>query len=323
MGAVPQTAHLPILGKMRGAKLVALCDNDGAKARSIGERFDGPAIYTDIEDLLELEQLDAVIIATPNHLHEPHVLAALRAGVHVLCGRPLALSVRGVERILGAAERTERYVQVDNHNRFRADTQALDRFLHGGELGKLIGIRAGAYQIKRALGDWRYRRAEAGGGAFMELGYPLLDLAFWFADFPEPSRVTAQMVRGKGASTVEDAMLVQIECAGGVSMSFDVHWNYMGVEDRLWFEVMASAGNGQLAPLRVVKELNGRAVNVSPAGANTREIAFYQSHRAQLAHFISVVSGDTKYEPPTEQVVVQRALEAIYKAAEEGKEVRV
>ena len=95
VGAVPQTAHLPILSKMRGAQLVALCDNDGAKARALGERFGGPAIYTDIEDLLELEQLDAVIIATPNHLHEPHVLAALRAGVHVLCGRPLALSVRG------------------------------------------------------------------------------------------------------------------------------------------------------------------------------------------------------------------------------------
>ena len=69
VGAVPQTAHLPILSKMRGAELVALCDNDGAKARAIGERFGGPAIYTDIEDLLELEQLDAVIIATPNHLH--------------------------------------------------------------------------------------------------------------------------------------------------------------------------------------------------------------------------------------------------------------
>ena len=86
VGAVPQTAHLPILSKMRGAKLVALCDNDGAKARAIADRFGAPDVYTDIDDLLELEQLDAVVIATPNHLHEPHVLSALRAGVHVLCG---------------------------------------------------------------------------------------------------------------------------------------------------------------------------------------------------------------------------------------------
>lgn len=323
VGAVPQTAHLPILSKMRDVELVALCDNDGANARAIAERFGGPDVYTDIEDLLELEQLDAVIIATPNHLHEPHVLAALRAGVHVLCGRPLALSVRGVERILAAAEKSDRYVQVDNHNRFRADTHALERFLQGGELGKLLGIRAGAYMLRRNLGDWRYRRAEAGGGAFMELGYPLLDLALWFADFPEPVRVSAHMDRGRGASAVEDTMLVHLECAAGISFSFDVNWSYIGEEDRFWFEILASRGTGRLAPLRVIKELNGRAMDVSPSGATGRESAFYQSYRAQLAHFMAVVQGEAKYEPPEDQLIVHKVLDAIYRSAEEEKEIRL
>jgi predicted dehydrogenase len=322
-GAVPQTAHLPILSKMRGAKLVALCDNDGPKTSAIAKRFDVPDVFTDIDDLLELEKLDAVIVATPNHLHEPHVLSALRAKVHVLCGRPLALSVRGVERILAAAAKAERYVQVDNHNRFRADTQTLDRFLHGNELGRLTGIRAGSFMLKRMLGDWRYRRAEAGGGAFMELGYPLLDLAMWFADFPEPVRVSAQMERGKGSSTVEDSMLVQVECAAGVSFSFDVNWNYIGEEDRFWFEILATKGSGRLGPLRVIKELNGRATDVSPSGALARESAFFQSYRAQLAHFMAVVRGDAKYEPPEDQTVVHKVLDAIYKSAEEGKEIRL
>lgn len=323
VGAVPQTAYLPVLSKMKGARVVALCDSDGPKTHAIAERFGVPDVFTDIDELLELEQMDAVIISTPNHLHEPHALAVLRAKVHLLCGRPLALSVRGVERILAAAAKADKIVHVDNHNRFRADTQALDRFLHGGELGRPVGIRAGAFQRKRMLGDWRYRRAEAGGGSFMELGYPLLDLALWFADFPDPVRVSAQMQRGRGAGTVEDAMLVHIECAGGLSISLDTNWNYMGLEDRFWFEVLASAGNGQLAPLRVMKELNGRAVNVSPSGATAREIAYYQSHRAQLAHFVAVVSGAVPYEPPTEQVIVHRVLEAVYKSAEDGKEVRL
>ncbi len=322
-GAVPQTAHLPILSKMRGARLVALCDNDRGKASSLAERFGIPDVYTDIDDLLELEELDAVIIATPNHLHEPHVLSALRAKVHVLCGRPIALSARGVERILAAAAKADRRVQVDNHSRFRADTQNLDRFLRGGELGKLIGIRCGSYQLKRMRGEWRYRRAEAGGGAFMDLGYPLLDLALWFADFPNPVRVSAQMERARGASTVEDAMLVQLECASGISFSFDVNWSYVGEDDRFWFEILASRGSGRLAPLRVFKELNGRAVDVSPSGAIARESAFYQSYRAQLAHFIAVVRGDAKYEPPEDQLVVHKVLEAIYRSAEEGKEVHL
>lgn len=320
---MPQTAHLPILSKMRGAKLVALCDNDGPKTRAIAQRFGVPDVFTDIDDLLELEQLDAVIVATPNHLHEPHVLSALRKNVHVLCGRPLALSVRGVERILAAAAKGQRIVQVDNHNRFRADTQTLDRFLHGGELGKLTGIRAGSLALKRTLGDWRYRRAEAGGGAFMELGYPLLDLALWYADFPSPVRVSAQMERGRGATTVEDAMVVQIECAGGLSFSIDVSWNYIGEADRFWFEILASRGSGRLAPLRVIKDLNGRPMNVSPSGATGRESAFYQSYRAQLAHFMAVIRGEVKYEPPEDQLVVHKVLDAIYKSAEEGKEVRL
>ena len=321
VGAVPQTAHLPILAKMRGVQVTALCDNDGEKTRAIAQRYGVPDVFTDIEDLLEQEELDAVIVATPNHLHEPHVLAALKAGVHVLCGRPLALSVRGVERIIAAASKADRVVQVDNHNRFRADTQTLNQFLRGGELGRLTGVRCGAYQLKRALGDWRYRRPEAGGGAFMELGYPLLDLALWIADFATPVRVSAQMERGRGATAVEDSMLVQLECAAGISFSFDVNWNYFGEEDRFWFELHATRGSGRLAPLRVIKELNGRPMDVSPSGASARESAFLQSYRAQLAHFVAVVRGDVDYEPPEDQVVVHKVLEAIYKSAEEGKEI--
>lgn len=322
VGAVPQTAHLPILAKMRGVQVVALCDNDGGKARAIAQRYGVRDVVTDIEDLLELESLDAVVVATPNHLHEPHVLAALKAGVHVLCGRPLALSVRGVERILAAATKAGRVVQVDNHNRFRADTQTLNQFLRGGELGRLTGVRTGAYQVRRSsLGEWRYRRPEAGGGAFMELGYPLLDLALWFADFAQPVRVSAQMERGRGATTVEDSMLVQLECAAGISFSFDVNWNYFGEEDRFWFELHATRGNGRLAPLRVLKELNGRPMDVSPSGASARESAFLQSYRAQLAHFVAVVRGDVAYEPPEDQVVVHKVLEAIYESAEKGKEI--
>jgi predicted dehydrogenase len=72
----------------------------------------------------------------------------------------------------------------------------------------------------------------------------------------------------------------------------------------------------------VVKELNGRPTDVSPTGAAARESAFLQSYRAELAHFISLVRGDSPYEPPADQVVVLKVVEAAYRSAEEGKEVR-
>ena len=322
-GAIAQLAHLPVLSKMRGAQLVALCDNDRPKARSLADRFSVPDVFTDIEDLLELDELDAVVIATPNHLHEPHVLSALAHKVHVLCERPLSLTSRGIERILAAATRADRTVTVANNHRFRSDVQALDRYVRGGELGKVTGLRAGAYHFKHGAEGWRFRRAESGGGAFFDYGIPLLDLALWLADFPAPVRVSAHMQRARGASSVEDVMVVNLELSNGTITVFDVNGAYVGQEERWWFEVLATRGSARLAPLRVVKELNGRPTDVSPTGAANRESAFIQSYRAELAHFVAVVRGETAYEPPTDQVTLHRIVEAIYKSAEEEKEIRL
>jgi predicted dehydrogenase len=322
-GAIAQLTHLPVLSRMRGATLVGLCDNDRPKARALADRFDIPDVYTDIEDLLEADDLGAVVIATPNHLHEPHVLSAIAAGVDVLCERPLALTARGVERIVNAAAKAGRKVLLGNNHRFRSDVQALAGFLRGGELGKLTGIRAGAYHHKSADQGWRQRRVEAGGGAFFEFGLPLLDLALWLADFPDAQRVSAHMDRGTGKNAVEEAMLVQLECASGATFNFDVSASYVGEEERWWFETLSTRGSTRLAPLRVVKELHGRPTDVSPRGAAARESAFIQSYRAELAHFVSVLAGETEYEAPSDQVRLHRIVEAIYKSADEGKEIRL
>ena len=321
-GAIAQLAHLPLLSKMRGAQLVALCDNDRPKARALADRFDIPDVFTDIEDLLEFDELDAVVVATPNHLHEPHVLAALAAKVHVLCERPLSLTARGVERILTAANRVDRKVFVANNHRFRSDVQALDRFLRGGELGKLTGIRAGVYQPRIRHEGWRARRAEAGGGAFFDQGLPMVDLAMWLADYPAPVRVWAHMDRPRGTA-VEESALVTLECDSGVAFTFDISWAYVGYEERWWFETLSSRGSARLAPLRVVKELNAKPTDVSPGGAAARESSFNQSYRAELAHFLSVVREETPYEAPSDQLVLHKVIEAAYRSADEGKEVRL
>jgi len=321
-GAIAQLAHLPLLSKLRGAQLVALCDNDRPKARALADRFDVPDVFTDIEDLLEFDELDAVVVATPNHLHEPHVLAALAAKVHVLCERPLSLSARGVERILAAATRVDRKVFVANNHRFRSDVQALDRFLRGGELGKLTGIRAGVYQPRIRHEGWRARRAEAGGGAFFDQGLPMVDLAMWLADYPAPVRVWAHMDRPRG-SAVEESALVTLECDTGVAFTFDISWAYVGYEERWWFETLSSRGSARLAPLRVVKELNAKPTDVSPGGAAARESSFNQSYRAELAHFLSVAREETPYEAPTDQIILHKVIEAAYRSADEGKEVKL
>ncbi len=319
-GAIAQLAHLPVLSRIKGASLVAICDNDGPKAGALAQRLGVPDIFTDFDEMLDSEEIDAVVIATPNHLHEPHVLRALKQKVNVLCERPLSLTIGGVTRILKAAEAADRKVVVGNNHRFRSDVQQLSRFLQGDELGKVIAMRAGQYQFRTGLQGWRHRKAEAGGGAFLEYGYPLLDLSLWLTDFPEPVRVSAHMDRTADHS-VEDMMLVHLECANGISLSIDVSWAYVGQEERWWFEVISSRGSARLSPLRVVKELNGRPTNVSPTGAAARESVFLQSYRAEIAHFIAVLNDEAAYDPPADQLKVMRVMEAIYKSAEEGREI--
>jgi predicted dehydrogenase len=319
-GAIAQLAHLPVLSKMRDVRLVGLCDNDGPKARALAERFGVADAFTDIDELLDYEDLDLVVVATPNHLHEAQVLRLLAAKVNVFCERPLSLSAKGIEKILAAARKADRKLFVGNNHRFRTDVQLLAGFLASHELGKLVAVRAGAYHPRGAIAGWRTSRTEAGGGAFLEHGFALLDLALWLADGSSVTRVHAHAQRSRGARAVEAAMLAVLETEDGMSASFDVSWSYVGPE-RWWFEAIGTKGSARLSPLRVVKELNGRIQDVSPTGGAARESAFLQSYRSQFAHVVAALRVEAAYESPDDQVAVARVIDAVYRSADEGREL--
>ena len=101
-----------------------------------------------------------------------------------------------------------------------------------------------------------------------------------------------------------------------------MHANYIGEDQRWWFELVGTKGSARLNPLRLIKEIHGVPVDVSPTGAATRDTAFIQSYRSELAHFVAVVREETAYEPPRDQVRVYKLLEMIYKAADDAKELR-
>ena len=142
-GAIAQVAHLPVLRRLPGVEVCAICDSDLGKAQALAGRFDVKETFDDIEEVLKYARPTAVAICTPNHLHEIHVLSALAAGAHVLCERPLALTLAGVERVLQASEKYGRRVMVGMNHRFRSDVQAVRGFLAGGDIGVLQAIRCG------------------------------------------------------------------------------------------------------------------------------------------------------------------------------------
>ncbi|HTR21049.1 MAG TPA: Gfo/Idh/MocA family oxidoreductase [Gemmatimonadales bacterium] len=321
-GGIAQIAHLPVLRKLPAVEIAAICDNDLSKAQALAGRFEIKEAYDDIEDVLRYAHPDAVVICTPNHLHEIHVTAALSAGVHVLCERPLALSTEGVERVLKASERHGRRVMVAMNHRFRSDVQAVRGFLAGGELGTIDVIRGGwfTFQTSRSELGWRLRRAEAGGGALLDLGAPLVDLGLWLAGWPIPKRISAQLV-GREPGGVEDMGSVLIVCENGTAITVDVSWRHLGEGERFWFELVGKKGTASIGPLRVYKELHGVPTDVTPTGASGRESPFIQSYRAEWTYFLAVIRGDINAPPPKDQLALHRVLDAIYRSADTGRDV--
>jgi predicted dehydrogenase len=323
-GAVLQVAHLPILKKLRTVEVAALCDTDVPKARALASRYGVPSVYDDIEDLLRNEQLQALLICTPNHLHEPHVLAALSAGLHVLVEKPVALSSQSAQRIIRAADRSSHVVMVGMTHRYRPDTQAVRSFVQGGELGELDSIRAGWHMARpnRPPLGWRQRREESGGGAMLDLGLTMLDLCFWMAGNPVPTRVSASLsFSGKTDRGVEQSGSALVHCENGPSIFVDVTWRHIGEGEFFGAGVRGSKGSASLNPLRVWKEMHGTVHDVSPTGSGNRENLFIAAFRAQWAHFLAAIRGEAPVPQLDEQVTVLKVVEAIYRSAADGRDV--
>ncbi len=321
-GAISQVAHLPVLRRLPGVEVVAICDNDVSKAQALASRFEVKDTYDDIEEVLRYANVDVVVICTPNHLHEIHVTSALAAGVHVLCERPLALTLAGIERALAASDRYGKRVMVGMNHRFRSDVQAVRGFLAGGDLGALQAVRGGWYtfQPSRGMLGWRLRREQAGGGAVLDLGLPLIDLGLWLAGWPAPKRISAHVMR-PGMNAVEDMGSALVVCENGVSITMDVSWRHLGEGERFWFDIVGAKGSAMIQPLRIFKEQHGAAVDVTPTGATGRETQFTQSYRAEWMYFLAVIKGDVNAPPPRDQLALQRVLDAIYRSADEGRDV--
>jgi predicted dehydrogenase len=323
-GAITQVAHLPVLKKMRSVEVQAICDTDLPKARALAARFGIKDAFDDIEELLRYEALDAVVICSPNHLHESHIQAALSANLHVLVERPLAMSAVSVQRVLRSVEKQhDRVVMVGMNHRYRPDVQIVRSFVQSGELGNIESIRGSwhAFRPGRTHLGWRQRRDEAGGGAMLDLGLSILDLGLWLGSSSPPARVSASLDPLGKERSVEQSGSAFVVCENGMSIFVDVTWRHLGEGERFGVGIRGSKGTAGINPLNVWKELHGVAVDVSPTGSVSRENAFTASYRAEWAHFQAAIAGEAKVPSLQEHLTLHKVVDAIYRSAFDGRDV--
>jgi predicted dehydrogenase len=320
-GAISQVVHVPILAERSDVELALVSDADAAKARTVAERFGVPEVV-EPEEALVRDDLDAVLLCTPNHLHEEQAVTALESGKHVFVERPMALSVEGTERILAAGRAAGRCLVVGLPHRFRPEVSALRSFVAGGELGQLYAVRGSwlTRPVPVMRPTWRQSR-ESGGGALMDLGVSALDLCLWVVGYPIIKRVSAAMTFGN--FDVEEAATIMAESESGIAFTLEVSSRYFAGEDRYYARVMGSEGSGSLPPLEISKQLGGRPLEVTPRQPTPRggENPYMNAYRRQIDHFLRSIAGRAEAPIPEEQAALMRVIQAAYRSAKEGREV--
>lgn len=322
VGSIAQVVHLPILSNLPSVSLAGVADLDRSKAKAIGARFRIPQVFQTDDEILRADDIDAVVICTPNHLHEQQAIAALQAGKHVLVEKPLAMSADGAERVIRAAEAAGRTLQVAMNNRFRPDSLALKPFADGGELGEIFLAR-GAWlnrKMRMVRPTWRHRRATAGGGALIDLGVQTLDLALWFLGPSRVESVVAHLHHPAGLE-VEDSAAVLVRLANGGGISLTVSWSLVAERDRHYMRLLGTRGSGAISPLAVFKELDNGMMDVTPQLPAHRENLYTVSYRNELQHFIAAATGQAPAPLPHEQVQIMKIVELGYRSGLEKREV--
>ena len=144
-------SHMLAVKDHEQAKLVAICDVDEAKLREAGEKMEVEARYTDYRDLIKHPGLDAVIIVTPDQLHREMVEESPKAGLHVLCEKPLALLREDLEAIIKAGEASDRKLMVGQICRFTPGFVKAKELIDAGELGDIYYVESECHPVRKRL----------------------------------------------------------------------------------------------------------------------------------------------------------------------------
>jgi predicted dehydrogenase len=217
-------SHLSIFRAHPDVELVAVCDSTGY-VLDVLSKYTGVRTYKDLPAMLAAEQLDAVVIATPSHLHAPMVRTALEAGVHVFCEKPFTLDDADGRELTALARERGLVTQVGYHNRFVAAFAELKRLIDAGALGEVTHVVAEAYGpvvLAPKGGTWRSRRSSGGGCLYDYAAHPI-DLVQWYLGMP--TGVEGSRLNRIFSAETDDEVVSTLMYPGDVTAQVSVNWS--------------------------------------------------------------------------------------------------
>jgi len=304
-------------------QVVAVSDLTPERRAGFAAQYGVPKTYADYNDLLADKQVEAVSIALPNFLHAPAVIAALEAGKHVLCEKPPAVTLAEARTMAATAERHGLVLAYALQRRFNPSSQMLRQRLAEGALGEIYHARAvwtRTWGVPQGMGGWFTDPARAGGGALIDIGIHVLDLAWYQMGCPTPITVSGQVYNKYPALTkTDDSAFALIRFADGRSLQVEASWVLAQEADQMGVHLYGTAGGAR------VDDNSLDLFNIGEQGRVRTSLPLrggLPAFTAQAANFVRAVRGEEPPRTPAAQgVQIMALLEAIYRSAAQGREV--
>ena len=332
------------IGKVNGraldanprGEIVAICDIVPEKMDVFEEELARPVKkYVSYRKMCRDPEVDAVFVGTPNQVHVPVALEAVRNDKHVLCTKPLADSGRAAARLLPAAEASGVVNMMSLSMRYSPECRYVRSQIDTGMFGRLYYARARSVR-RSGIPDWNEGFIEAGGGALRDMGVHALDAAWWLMGMPRP--ITATGVagakfgpRGLGywdykvpprsywkryGSDDYAGGLIRLE--GGRGIYVESFWASHQPEE-FQVELFGTKAGASLPPPKMYRTVNGAPQNIEvhlPTGPSAWDLI--------ADHFIECILDGVKCRAPLRHgLIVQQMMEAVLNSAKKGKEVPV
>ncbi len=334
-------AHIEAYLRNPHVELYAFCDINETQLAKMASLYNIHRTFTDVQKMLQLEELDAVSICTWNSAHAACSIAALEAGKHVLCEKPMAISAAEAEAMQAAAERNNRLLMIGFVRRFGNDCAILKDFIDAGSFGELYYAKASYLRRHGNPGGWFGDKSRSGGGPLIDLGVHVIDLVRYLMGNPKPVSVYGATwqklfnrphIIGEVAyesvskssddiCDVEDLAVALIRFANGAALSVETSFSLNVGKDEGIIELFGTKAGAKLDPeLKIYTEMNNYLSNIE--FDTPTALSFDGLFAREIDHFVACIrEGIPCLAPAADGVEIMRILDAIYESARTGHEV--
>jgi predicted dehydrogenase len=340
VGGISNT-HVPGWTASPHAEIVAGADPFEANLKKWGAQHGITKLTTKPEELLADDSIDVIDICTPNMYHTPWVIAALEAGKHVICEKPLAPSPDDIKKMIAARDKSGKLLMTAQHFRFAGTSRAVKAEIEAGALGDIYHARG--WMLRRnayiPTPTFVYQK-HAGGGACIDIGVHILDLTLWMMGNPKPvsvsgvartelSRIPGNFSVWNAGSMPQDMDVEEFAAAfvrfdNGATLILEVAWllHHDTTSEDMQMWLYGNKGgchwpSGQfLSSNYATKQLYNNTLK------NTRDVM--EAHAFECFEFAqAITNGKPSPVPPEHSLQVLSILNGIYRSQSEGREVRL